>query len=75
MVLGGCCHAGPQRIGLDVAGAGQDIGLAVDYGRLIAPFPQGAAAAIAVVDVADIAPPRDCNSFGNAVVRPAVSNR
>src|SRR5690606_18964885 len=49
-------HPGAHRVELDVPVAPQQVVVAVDQAGLVAAFPQGAGAAVAVVDVADVAP-------------------
>jgi hypothetical protein len=47
-----------DRVGFDVAMAGEHIALAVENGRFVPPFPQRPRAAALPVDMRDIAPPK-----------------
>ena len=47
-------HDGADRVELDITGTGEQVAFRVDERRFVSPFPQGAGAPVAVVDVAHV---------------------
>ena len=60
-------QAGAHRVEVDVNHAGQQVALGLDQRRSVAPFPQSAAAAMAVVEIAHIAAANGLHHPGHAV--------
>jgi len=68
-------HSGADRVELNIAITGEQIILLLDQACLVAPVPQRAAAAIAMVDVEHVIPPEVIAATGRWRLRSGVNRR
>jgi hypothetical protein len=66
-VVGGVAdHVGAHGVEFDIAHAGEKVGFGLDQAGFVSAFPQAAAAAVAFVDVLDVAPADGLHEPGGA---------